>query len=51
MTYIHTKMRSTGQLIKVISKKQEIAIFYFYDLDLEPMSLILKLDLDIVVTY
>ena len=36
---------------KVISKKQEIAIFYCYDLDLEPMTLILKPDLDIVVTY
>ena len=34
---------------KVISKKQEIAIFYCYDLDLEPITLILKLDLDIMV--
>ena len=25
--------------------------FYFHDLDLDPMTLVLKLDLDIVVTY
>ena len=25
--------------------------FYFHDLELDPMTLVLKLDLDIVVTY
>ena len=41
--------RSIGS--KVISKKQKIAILYCYDLDFELMTLILKPDLDIIVTY
>ena len=48
-------MQEKPNLVTTIDDYSDLYVqnltFYFHDLELDPMTLVLKLDLDIVVTY
>ena len=45
------KIKSIGQAVQKLSSGKENETFGCCDLDLDPMTFILELDLDMVVTY
>ena len=54
VTYLHTKMKSLDQMVNKLWLKNTEKVMLFInacDIDFDQMTLILKYDLDIIVTY
>ena len=52
MNYLHAKMGSIGQMVQMLWLRNigKLVLFDSFDLDFDPMTLILNLDLNIMVT-